>query len=71
MDEQRQLAKANPQINQELSKLEKKIYQFSNILESEERPVFARTLKDMPTNKDKLHVYLIEYYGQFISETSA
>jgi integrase/recombinase XerD len=70
-DELRQRARTNPQINQELSKLENKIYQLSSLLESEERPVSARILKDMITDKDKVHAYLIEYYDQFISEIAA
>lgn len=70
-DEQRQRVRANPQINQELAKLENKIYQISSLLESEERPVSARILKDMLTDKDQLHAYLIEYYDKFISEISA
>lgn len=70
-DDLRQRAKYNPQINQELAKLESKIYQIQSMLELEQRPVSARIVKDLLTEKDKINVYLIEFYEQFLAEKTA
>ena len=70
-DSLRQRAKYNPQINLELSKLENKVYQIQSLLEIEERPVTARIIKDLLTEKDKINIYLIVYYEQFLAEKTA
>ena len=70
-DDLRQRARNNPQINQELSKLESKVYQIQSMLELEQRPVSARIIKDLLTDKDKVNAYLIEYFEQFLGEKTA
>ena len=70
-DDLRQRAKYNPQINQELAKLESKVYQIQSMLELEQRPVSARIIKDLLKEKDKVNAYLIEFYEQFLAEKTA
>lgn len=58
-DETRQRAKKNNLINQELSKIEHRIFTIQNILEYENRPITARILKDLYLEKDKINAYLL------------
>lgn len=65
-DETRQRAKKNNLINQELSKIEHRIFTIQNILEYENRPITARILKDLYLEKDKINAYLFEFYDKFL-----
>lgn len=70
-DDNRQRAKKANHINEKLSDMEKKIYRFQSLLEHEGRPVTARILKDLFLEKDKLDVYLIEFYSRFIAQVKS
>ena len=65
-DENKQRARKNNLINQELSKIEHRIFTIQNILEYENRPITARILKDLYLEKDKINAYLLEFYEKFI-----
>lgn len=69
-DESKQRSKVSQQINLELNKLENKILQLKNILEYEERPISARILKDMVTQRETLNETLLVFYQKFIDHTS-
>lgn len=51
--------------------MENKVYQIQSLLEIEERPVTSRIIKDLLTEKDKINIYLVEYYEQFLAEKTA
>lgn len=65
-DETRQRAKKSNLINQELSKIEHRIFTLQSILEYENRPITARILKDLYLEKDKINAYLLEFYDKFL-----
>lgn len=69
-DDAKQRARKNPTINQALSDMEKRLFQIQNILEYEERPVSARALKEIYLGNDKISVYLIEFYQQYLEEVA-
>lgn len=70
-DDNRQRAKKANHINEKLSDMEKQIYRFQSLLEHEGRPVTARILKDLYLEKDKLDVYLMEFYARFMSQVKS
>ena len=69
-DESKQRSQTSQQVNLELNKLENKVLQLKNILEYEERPISARILKDMLTDREKLNTTLLSFYQKFIDHTS-
>ncbi|WP_081604637.1 tyrosine-type recombinase/integrase [Nafulsella turpanensis] len=69
-DEHKQRSRTSQQVNMELNKLETKVLQLKNILEYEERPISARILMDMLTQKETLHSTLLAFYQKFIDHTS-
>jgi integrase/recombinase XerD len=69
-DESKQRSRASQQVNLELNKLENKVLQLKNILEYEKRPISARILKDMLTERETLNTTLLSFYQKFIDHTS-
>lgn len=63
-----QLIKNNPTINQELTKLKGKVYELIIDLEKRNKPISAIILKTLLSGKDSIDISLIEFFTKHLNE---
>lgn len=66
-DEETQRTQKNNQINEDLNDMVGDVYEIVRRLEKENKSVTAHSIKNYLLRKDKLEVYLIDYYEEFIN----
>lgn len=66
-DDSKQRSKKDADINDYLTSLESEIYAIARRLEKEKKPLTASTIKNYISRKDKLDVFLLEYYDNHIT----
>jgi len=68
--EENQCTRKNGEINQDLTSMKDKVYNIIKTLEKDNKPVSARILKDLLTEKYKFNTGLIESFDRYLNKLS-